>query len=252
MPFFGHWSVIYVYFYVYLLLYGKLLNMSRSKSVSNETDCNSPKKRRNREATQTAILEAFTRVVERDGLSEVSPTKVMEESGYSKPLLYDYFGNMKGLVQAWFDRNQIWPNHQFPESIGNEEEFQQCIKDFLLSTASALRNNRCAQEFLSAELTRNWEYQDILKNSRERWLQENMAELIAHPEIRQTEIWNLLFVTYSAINYLVLRALAGTPHVGLKLDTDADWEDAMFRVESVIDDLMLACNVKRTVNKKSG
>lgn len=206
-----------------------------------------PRKRRNRKATETAILDAFARVVERDGLRAANPTSVMNEAGYGKPLLYDYFGDMKGLVSAWFERNQIWPDYDFPEVIDGTDQLKQCLKDFLLSTAHALRNNPCAQEFLAAELTRNSEYQAILEASRERWFKENMSTLLAHPEIGDTENWNLLFVVYSCINYLVLRSHAGTPHVGLHLKDDEGWTDAMERVESVIDDLVILSRLRRII-----
>lgn len=209
-----------------------------------------PKKRRNRKATETAILEAFSRVVERDGLAAANPTSVMAEAGYSKPLLYDYFGDMEGMVRVWFERNKIWPDYDFPEVIEGADQLKECLKKFLLTIANALRNNPCAQEFLAAELTRNWEYQSILDASREKWLQENMSAVMTHPEIRDAENWNLLFVAYNSINYLVLRSRAATTHVGLHLENDKDWAEAMQRVESVIDGLILLSKLRRVMREK--
>ena len=206
-----------------------------------------PKKRRNRKATETAILEAFSRVVEQKGLAAANPTSVMVEAGYSKPLLYDYFGDMGGLVEAWFERNKIWPDYDFPDEIEGTEELKQCLKKFLMTIANTLRNNPCAQEFRSAELSKNWEYQAILDASREKWLQENMSAVMSHPEIRDADNWNLLFIIYNSINYLVLRARAATPHVGLHLEDDKDWADAMVSVESVIDDLILLSRLRRVM-----
>jgi len=217
----------------------------------NSSPATSPKpaRRRNRQTTEAAILQAFTTVVERDGLAAANPTSIMAESGYSKPLLYDYFGDMNGLVSAWFERNHIWPDYNFPEVIENSTQLKQCLKHFLLTTANALRNNICAQEFLAAELTRNFEYQEMLEKSRERWFRENMNTLLAHPEIREADNWNLMFVVYNAVNYLVLRAHAGTSHVGLQMGTDEGWADAIARTEQVIDDLILLHQLRGTALK---
>ena len=205
------------------------------------------RQRRNRQATEEAILQAFATVVVRDGLQAANPTTVMAEAGYSKPLLYDYFGDMRGLVQAWFDRNQLWPNYDFPASIDSDAALKQSLKRFLLSMADAIRANPILLEFLAAELNRSWEYQSILEASRNEWLQKNMADVMSHPEIREEDNWNLLFVAYNAINYLALRSRAGTAHVGLHLNEDDDWRDAMRRVESVIDDLIMVSKLRRTL-----
>ncbi len=207
------------------------------------------KQRRNRKATEGAILEAFAKVVTREGLAAANPTSVMIEAGYSKPLLYDYFGGMEGLVKAWLDANRIWPDYDFPDSIDSADELKSCLKRFLLTTAEALRQNPVALEFLAAELNSNWKYQAMLDASRNDWLQENMAAVMAHPEIRDEDNWNLLFVVYNSINYLVLRSKSGTPHVGFNLDQDDDWQDAMRRTEKVIDDLIMLSKFKQTINK---
>ncbi|MBT8442128.1 MAG: TetR/AcrR family transcriptional regulator [Gammaproteobacteria bacterium] len=202
------------------------------------------KRRRNRKATEDAILAAFERVVERDGLRNASPTTVMAEAGYSKPLLYDYFGDMAGLVRAWFDRHHVWPDYNLPVVIEDEDHLKQCLKDFMLKTADALRGNPCFQEILAAELTKNWEYQEILEASREEWFKENLGALMAHPELSKEENWNLLFVIYNSINYLALRSRSPSPHVGLHIDSELGWRDAMNRVESTIDDLILLSKIR--------
>lgn len=208
-----------------------------------------PKRRRNRQATETAILDAFARVVERDGLRGASPTTVMAEAGYSKPLLYDYFGDMEGLVRTWFERKHVWPDYNLPDDIEDEDHLKQCLKEFILKTANALRNNPCAQEFMAAELTKNWEYQSILEASRDDWFKENLSALMAHPEISESDNWNLLFVVYNSINYLVLRSRVSSQHVGLHLDTEKGWRDAMKRVESTIDDLILLSKLRRVMQE---
>ncbi len=210
-----------------------------------------PKQRRNRKATEDAIIAAFATVVTRDGLAATNPTSVMLEAGYSKPLLYDYFGGMEGLVKAWLDANRIWPDYDFPDSIETADELKLCLKKFLLTTAEALRENPVALEFLADELNSNCKYQAMLDASRNEWLQQNMAAVMTHPEIRDEDNWNLLFVIYNSINYLVLRSKSGTPHVGYNLNQDDDWHDAMRRTEKVIDDLISLSAFKRTIRKQS-
>ena len=204
-----------------------------------------PKQRRNRQATEAAIIKAFERVIVRDGLAEANPTSVMQEAGFSKPLLYDYFGNMTGLAAAWAENRALWPDHQYPDEAAPPAEFALLLKDFLLSTANGLRDNPVALELLAAEIGPPTEYQSVLEASRKRWLQQNMQGMLSHPEIQEPDNWNLLFVCYSAIVYLALRSRRDAPHTGLRLDTDAGWAEAMLHVEQFIDELVLLARLKR-------
>jgi len=211
---------------------------------------NTKPKKRDRKATEQAIVEAFSRVVERDGLAAAHPTSVMAEAGYSKPLLYDYFGDMRGLVQAWFDQNQIWPDYDFPDTITSDDELKQCLKKFLLSIAQSLRENSIALEFLAAEVTHSFEYKDILEKSRKKWMQKNLAAVMSHPDIQQDDNMRLLFVVYNAICYLALRSRLSARQVGLQLNEDHDWAEAMTRVENVIDDLIQIHQFRRQMKNE--
>lgn len=210
------------------------------------TGSTKPKQRRNRQATEAAILDAFERVITRDGVAAANPTSIMTEAGFSKPLLYDYFGNMAGLAAAWAERESIWPNYDFP-SGDDDTDFQVHLKRFLIATADKLRSSPVTLELLTAELGCPPEWLEVLEDSRRKWLQENMRDVLLHPEIREPGNWNMMFVLYSAINYLALRSRRESPHAGMRLDTDAGWNDAMDRVEKIADDLMLLARIKRII-----
>ncbi|MFW2404000.1 MAG: TetR/AcrR family transcriptional regulator [Gammaproteobacteria bacterium] len=204
-----------------------------------------PKQRRNRQATEAAILDAFERVIVRDGLGAANPTSVMQEAGFSKPLLYDYFGNMAGLAKAWTENHEIWPDHAYPDADGDAQEFSDYLKDFLIATANGLRDNPVTLELLAAELGPKNEFQPALEESRRRWLQQNMRGMLSHEEIQEPENWNLLFVCYSAIVYLALRSRRDAPHAGLQLNTDAGWEEALQHIEQLVDEMALLARLKR-------
>jgi AcrR family transcriptional regulator len=169
----------------------------------------------------------------------------MQEAGFSKPLLYDYFGNMTGLAAAWAENHALWPDHQYPDDTVPPTEFALLLKDFLLSTANGLRENPVALELLAAEIGPPTEYQTVLEESRKRWFRQNMKGMLSHPEIQEPDNWNLLFVCYSAISYLVLRSRRAAPHNGFQLDTDEGWAEAMHHVEQFIDELALLARLKR-------
>jgi len=204
-----------------------------------------PKQRRNRQATEAAIIDAFERVIVRDGLAGANPTSVMQEAGFSKPLLYDYFGNMAGLAAAWSAHRRIWPDHEYPDDEREDGDFCDYLRDFLVSPANGLRENPVALELLAAELGRETDYQPVLEDSRKHWLRQNLQGMMTHPEIHEPQNWNLLFVGYSAIVYLALRSRRASPHAGIRLDTDEGWTEAMRHVAQLVDELALLARLKK-------
>ena len=70
-----------------------------------------------REATEEAILDAFERVLLRDGARDLTLNAVMKEAGVAKPLLYKYFGDLTGLARAWGKKRKFWPEQSDLEAL---------------------------------------------------------------------------------------------------------------------------------------
>ena len=70
------------------------------------------KRARNRAENEERILDAFERIMVRDGIRGVGPNAIMEEAGLGKPLLYTYFGDLNGLIRAWGERRKLWPDNE--------------------------------------------------------------------------------------------------------------------------------------------
>jgi len=81
-------------------------------------DAQRRKDKRDRPATEQAILDAFEVVLERDGVLGLGA--VANEAGVNKVLIYRYFGDFPGLAKRWADESAIWPSAL--ELIGNDPE----------------------------------------------------------------------------------------------------------------------------------
>ena len=91
-----------------------------------------------RSTTEEALLDALETVLQRDGLRQLSVNAVVEAAGVGKPLLYRYFGDLQGLVQAWGKRRGFWAEvgETGPASRQKpyDQSFRQQIADELVAS----------------------------------------------------------------------------------------------------------------------
>ena len=68
-----------------------------------------PKPRsRDRAKTETAILDAVSRLILRDGMSGVGINALAREAGVDKVLIYRYFDDLDGLYRAYAEHGDFW------------------------------------------------------------------------------------------------------------------------------------------------
>ena len=60
-------------------------------------------------ATEAAIVEAFGRLMERGSVHDAGVNALIKEAGVGKKQIYDYFGGLGGVADAWVRRTGIWP-----------------------------------------------------------------------------------------------------------------------------------------------
>ncbi len=63
---------------------------------------------RNREQTKQKIIDAVNHVVREGGIKALGINAISRQAGVSKVLIYRYFGNLKGLLDAWAQSNSYW------------------------------------------------------------------------------------------------------------------------------------------------
>jgi AcrR family transcriptional regulator len=213
------------------------------------------KRARNRAENEKSILDAFERIMARDGIRGVGPNAIMEEAGLGKPLLYTYFGDLNGLIRAWGERRKLWPDNEdldqqvmMPGDTADPKEF---IKQSVIMSANYLRDNPVALEVLAEELVAPSEITqafDDIRNQRGNADEEHFPH--DHPA-RARENFRLLHILWAAGVYFALRARTSPRLQGIHLDTDEGWEDTMAMLGELVDDVMLASKVRRAVAKTS-
>jgi AcrR family transcriptional regulator len=192
-----------------------------------------------RAATEDALLDAFERVLARDGIRNLTVNAVVEEAGVGKPLLYRYFGGLDGLVAAWGQRRQFWPPPVAPDAKLRAREtpqaFRRRVHDELLQTAEYLRSHPVTLEFLAEELSARTDISPPFARVRRDRGRALMKTMLSDERYARRDMRRLIIVLYAAVAYLAMRSRRSPAFMGMRLDTEEGWADAMSMISELMD-----------------
>lgn len=194
------------------------------------------KGRLKREATEAALIDAFGRVVQRSGLRNVGVNEVIKEAGIGKALLYRYFGGLPGLVKAWGEKNQIWPDlsefHGIPKDLDSEGKAD-LLKRMVMHHASSLRKDSLRVEILAEQFMNPTPISEALQEIRQQLGKEHQLIFNDNEQIQEFRV--LMMFLMGAASFLAMRAAKAPWYMGENLATDEGWELMMDQLERVID-----------------
>lgn len=189
-----------------------------------------------RETTEAAFLDALEVVLLRDGLRHLSVNAVVEQAGMGKPLLYRYFGDLPGLVRAWGQRRGFPPAvpgakapPRTPESADSTEDaaFRRAIGEELVANANYLREHPVTLEFLAEELTANSEISEAFAAARDDLRRPYLRAMLKDRRFTRRDHRRAIIVLNAAATYLAMRSRRSPQFMGLRLDTEPGWREAM-------------------------
>lgn len=191
-----------------------------------------------RPATEDALLDALEAVLLRDGLRNLAVNAVVEEAHVAKPLLYRYFGDLAGLVRAWGERRGLWASlaaRGDPPSrrARGDRAFRGQVADELVGVAEYLRDHPVSVEFLAEELSANADFADAFAAARADHRRPFLRTMLADPRYLRRDNHRLIVVLYAAAVYLAMRAARSPAFMGLRLDTETGWRDAMAMIREI-------------------
>ena len=186
-----------------------------------------------REATKNALIAAFGRVVQRSGLRNVGVNAVIKEAGIGKALIYRYFDGLPGLVRAWGQTNQIWPDLSEFHEISGETSTADLLKRMLLHHAQSLREDPLRVEILADQFMNPTPISDALQEIRQQLGREHQEIFSKHAHLHDHR--ELMMVLMGAASFLAMRAVKAPGYMGDDLDSDAGWNSVMAQIEQIID-----------------
>lgn len=151
-----------------------------------EPDHNNKRRKRDRTASETDLLEAAFRLVERNGvLAGLNLQEVANEAGVNRGLIYRYFGSREGLLRAaistftWDKEEVFFETRGMPFPERRARVFELALKNGPFIKLEALLAITNVEEYrLFPRLERSWE--DLEQDKREGSLPADADALVMH------------------------------------------------------------------------
>lgn len=184
--------------------------------------------RRNRPQTEARLRAALARLLAKGGFGALTPTAVAKEAGVDKMLIYRYFGDLPGLVEAVARAPDFFPS--FEDVCGGDPAALRAmpvaerLAALFGNFATALMQRPGVVEMMVWELVERNALTAIMETAREELGLRIAAELFAEsaPTGRANAITALLG---AGITYLVLRRRKIRWFNGIDLRSDEGWSE---------------------------
>lgn len=194
-------------------------------------------KRRDREKTGRAILDAVGRLILRDGLSGVGVNAVAREAGTDKVLIYRYFGDLDGLYRAYAEAGDFWWTvEDMLASIDGAATLADALKAGLRFHAAEMRKRPVTLAVIAAEPENRTPLVIALEEVRERRSLDLMKSIAARYDMPEgADVPALTALIAAAIDYLLARARNIRVYGGVDIKTARDWERIFATIDAMID-----------------
>jgi AcrR family transcriptional regulator len=193
-------------------------------------DTSKPKSKRDRKATEESIVEAFERVLLRDGVQGLGVNAIALEAGINKVLIYRYFQDLQGLARQWASRGSFWPTEL--ELIGGDPdafaqlEVRDRIRTVLCNYMDQIRARPRTVEMLAGELLSPSDTTRALADAMVA-PGKGVADYIQldSAETGLTDrVWRLIFVINGLTAFMAVRERNNPGYMGMDLREDEAWE----------------------------
>jgi AcrR family transcriptional regulator len=191
-----------------------------------------------REATENALLDALETVLARDGLRHLSVNAVVETAGVGKPLLYRYFGDLAGLVREWGRRRGFWAEVAGDGRLPSRQEtddlaFRRKVAEELVTSAEYLRAHPVTLELLAEELTAESDLSIAFAEARDVHRRPFLRAMLGDSRYLRRDNRRLIVILNAALVYLAMRSRRSPNFMGLRLDTESGWREALEMVREI-------------------
>jgi hypothetical protein len=176
-----------------------------------------------RAATEEAILDAVSGIVRDDGFLGLGVNAVAEKAGVSKVLIYRYFGDMDGLMNAWALKNNYW-GEGAKGALDGADDISVFAEEVFSGQIRSLRSSKEGREMLRwCLVSDNPLCARIMESIEERGLKTMSDALSIAGSGPEKRLNAGIAIIVGGIYYLSLIADRASVFNGVELGSDADW-----------------------------
>lgn len=200
------------------------------------------KNQKNREETEAKLIRAIAEVLAEKGFGKLGVNAVARQAGVDKVLIYRYFNDLNGLMDAYAKSSDFWPSATELLGVGDDLErlsampFSKGFAEVFRRYAKAIRSRPLTLEILSWETIERNVLTIAMEDVRESMGLELMAflEQMNPPNADWQAIANIFS---GAIHYLAIRSRKITTYTGMSIADEEGWERLINSIEFLVSKL---------------
>lgn len=200
------------------------------------------KNQKNREKTEAKLVQAIAEVLAEKGFTKLGVNAVARQAGVDKVLIYRYFDDLNGLMEAYAKSSDFWPSSV--ELLGEGDELAQLsampfadgFAEVFRRYSKAIRSRPLTLEILSWETIDRNALTIALEEVRESMGLELMA-FLAEMNPPQADWQAIANIFSGAIHYLAIRSRKVTVFSGMDIAGEEGWDRLIDSIHVLVSNL---------------
>ena len=198
---------------------------------------------RDKEQTMSKLLNAFDTILIEDGFQKLGINSIAKKAGVSKVLIYRYFNDFNGLLEAYLEHKSFWLSVENTDADALKRMKPNDLKNVALSVFDHLLDNLLKN--VEQQEIRRWEimeYNEVIDRigkkieapSSDR--NKIIARLLSMSE---EQVAGIVGILIGGIYYLILRSKTTESFNGINLREVAGMEQLKKSISFIINKLFI-------------
>jgi AcrR family transcriptional regulator len=181
---------------------------------------------RDRTRTEQRLIDAVGREITENGFDKLGINRISSRAGVNKVLIYRYFGDLNGLVKAYYERTDsliaapTLDMQRFKDAP--LDDFFTLLHEYFIKEFRLLRKNTDAKEFLKAALLNPGRVYNPTAASEEAELQRQIDALGDIIQLKDAKPFAAIMI--SAMTVLTLMSQQKRTILGIDLASEEGWQ----------------------------
>lgn len=206
------------------------------------------KRERNSITAKMDMLNAVRTTLIKHGFAKLGINLVSEEASMDKSAIYRHFGDFKGLLAAYIEKQDYWLQ-SIQQFNPNEKITKELVKKLIREQYDTLYNSQELQELIRWEIAEKGNTSSQITVKREIYskdILEKSRNLLSHSNVNFNFILALVF---GGIYYVILHKEKG-PFCEVDLTRKAQKEELMETIDWLIDRLFETHETQEILKKR--
>lgn len=202
--------------------------------------------RKNKEHTKRRILRTVERLLVDEGFSALGINRIAAEAGVAKVLIYRYFGDLEGLLDAFVKSADFWPTREeiidLPLETFFEMDLRERIKRVMFNFVSAIGKRPQTMAILAWEMSGNPQLTRVMEEALGQFSRQITETLSADAREVHPQLKAMLSLLSAGMIHLGLAFGHHQRFAALRLESPADWKRVTQALTVILDSIPIYQN----------